>query len=127
MQREARSMPGNEFEKPNAGYGILECVGHHAWPQALPQVGQYPEENSIESDHNHHSRALISVRKPKENSGGHNTDDGIAAKRAKLALHISAEDNFFKQARAYAQEHKESGFKISVGSHWPQDLHCIVD
>ena len=124
---EERSMPGNELEKANAGDGILESVRHHAWPQALPQVRQYAEENSIESNHNHHSRALVSVRQTKENSRSYDADDRIAAKRAKLALQISAENNFFKQARGHAQEHKESGFKISVGSHGPKKAHGIVD
>ena len=63
-----KSMPRNELEKPNTGDGILECVGHHAWPQALPQVRQYAEEDSIDADHNHHSRALISMSEPKEDS-----------------------------------------------------------
>jgi len=65
---EEQSMPGNELEKGNAGNGILESVRHHAWAQALPQVRQYAEENSIEPDHNHHSRALVSVRQTKESS-----------------------------------------------------------
>jgi hypothetical protein len=62
------SMPRNELEKFDAGNGILQCVGHHAGPQALPQVRQDAEENSIDADHNHHSRALISVGQAKEDS-----------------------------------------------------------
>jgi len=120
-------MPGNEFEEREPGDGILERMGHHAGPQALPQMSEYAKENSINPDHNHHSPALICVRKSKNNSRGHDAHDGIAAKRAKLALQISAEDNFFKQAGAYAQEHKESGFKIGMGGHWAQEFHCIVD
>jgi hypothetical protein len=61
-------------------------VGHHAGPQALAQVRQYAEDNSIDSDHNHHSCALVSVRQPKEDSGSHDANDRIPAKRAKLAL-----------------------------------------
>ena len=79
-------MLGNEFKKSDTGNGILEGVGHHAGPQALTQVCEYAEKNSIDADHNHHSRALVSMRQPKNNSRGHDSDDGIAAKRAKLAL-----------------------------------------
>ena len=65
---EGRSVPGNEFEKSDAGNGILECMGHHAGPQALAQVRQNAKEDSIDSDHNHHSRALVPVRQPKEDA-----------------------------------------------------------
>jgi hypothetical protein len=65
---EGRLVPGNEFEKSDAGNGILECMGHHAGPQALAQMREYAEEDSIDSDHNHHSSALVPVRQPKEDT-----------------------------------------------------------
>ena len=65
---EERSMPGNEFEKPDTGNGILQGVRHHAGPQALPQVRQYAEEHTKETNGNHHARSLVSVCQSKKDS-----------------------------------------------------------
>src|SRR6476620_2994146 len=127
MVHAERSMPRNELEKSDTGDGILEGVGHHSGTQTLPQVRQDAEENSIDADHNHHSRALVSMRQSKKNSGSHDANDRVAAKSGQLFLQISAEDNFFKQARADAQYDKQSGFKISVGGHGTKNAHGIVN
>ena len=44
-----------------------------------------------------------------------------------MSLEVSAENDFFKQARADAQEHKESGLKIGVRRHGAKNAHGIVD
>ena len=122
----ARSMSCNEFEEGNTRDGILEGVRHHSRPQALPQVGQYAEENSIDSDHSHHSRSLVAMTETEDRGGDDDPNNGILPDRAELALQVSTENDFFKESGANAQQDKESSLKICVGSDWAENSDRII-
>src|SRR5258707_1433241 len=124
--RRRRSVPDNEFKERDTGDRILERVRHHAGPQALPQMRQDAEENSKEADRDHHSSSLVCMRQPENHPGCDDADDGVPTERPELTLQISAENDFFKQPRANAQQHKERGLKIGMRSDGPEKTDGLI-
>src|SRR5215475_10143920 len=102
-------MARNVSKKADTGDGILEGVHHHSWPQALADVGKYSKERSEDGDDHHIARSLVSVTETEERGGDDDPNHGVPPDRAELALEVSAEDDFFKESRANAQQNKESG------------------
>lgn len=120
-------MARNEFKKANTGDGILKGVRHHPWPQAFAEVGKYSKERSEDGDDHHIAPALVSMAETEDYGRGDDPKDGVFPQRAELALQVSAEDDFFKESRANAQQNKESGLKIGVRGHWTKNAHRIID
>ena len=119
-------MARNEPEKANTGDGILKGVRHHSRPEALAEVGKYSKQRSEDGDDHHIARALVSVAATEDYRRGDDPNDGVPPHSAELALQISAEDDFFKESRANAQQNKESGLKIGVRRHWTKNSQGIV-
>jgi len=101
-------------------------VRHHSRPQALAEVGKYSKEGPKYADDNHHSRSLVAMSETEDRGRDDDSSHGIPAKRAELALQISAENDFFKEAGANTQQDKESSLKIRVRSDWPEKADGII-
>ena len=120
-------MASNESKKGNPADGILKGMRHHSRPEALAEVSKYSKERSENSDDHHIARALVGVTETEDRGGDDDPNHGVAPERAELALQVSAEDDFFKESGANAQQNKESGLKIGVRRHWTKNAHGIID
>src|SRR6476646_10296715 len=101
-------------------------MGHHSRSKALAHVSQNAEKHAKDRNHDHHATALVAVGQAKNDSRDDDADCGAARERVKLALEVTAEDDFLKQPCANAQEHKESGLKIGVRRDRAEHLLGVV-
>ena len=87
-----------EFCQQQAPDGVLEEVGHHAGAKALAPQGERAEHAAIDGDDDHHTCALIGMRRAEENALQKEAGGGACSPCGELASQVTAEDGLLADA-----------------------------
>ena len=85
---------------------------HHAGPQAFPHLRQNSKQQTIHDNNDRRSPALIDMPRAERGGGEQDPRRDIAGPRSELSLEISAENNFFANARGDGCENPKKNLQL---------------